>query len=86
MDSVECLGPHRGHCDLHEEDSKLSLSVFVHPRATLDLPVPLVLLEKRAPKVLEETLVLLAELVTLVFKVLQAFLATKESLEMMVSL
>lgn len=67
-----------------EEDAKLSPSVFVPPRATLDLPVLLVLLEKMVPKVLEETVAPLAELVTLVFKVLQELLARKESPEMMV--
>lgn len=72
--------------NLDEEDCKLSLSVFVPPRATLDPPVPLVLLEKTAPKVLEETLAPLAELVTLVFKVLQDLLARKESLGMTVPL
>lgn len=69
-----------------EEDGQLSLSVFVPPRATLDPPVLLVLLEKMAPKVLEETVAPLAELVTLVFKVLQVLLARKESPEMMVPL
>lgn len=72
--------------NLDEEDGKLSLSAFVPPRAILDPPVPLVLLEKMAPKVLEETLAPLAELVTLVFKVLQDLLARKERLEMMVPL
>lgn len=88
MGHVECLGPqgHRGFGDLDEEDSKLSFPVFVPPRATLDPLVPLVLLEKMVPKVLEETMAPLAELVTLVFKVLQEFLARKEILEMMVPL
>lgn len=54
--------------------------------ATLDPPVPLVLLEKMAPKVLEEIQVPLAELVTLDFKALQDLLARKENLEMMVPL
>lgn len=87
MGSVQCHGPqgHSGLCDLGE-DSRLSLSVFVPPRATLDPPVPLVLLEKMVPKVLEETLAPLAELVTLVFKVLQDLLARKEILEMTVPL
>lgn len=71
---------------MDEEDSKLSLSVFVPPRATLDPPVPLVLLEKTVPKVLEETLVSLAELVTLDFKDPQELLARKANLEMMVPL
>lgn len=85
---MQCHGPqgHSGLCDLGEEDSRLSLSVFVPPRATLDPPVPLVLLEKMVPKVLEETLAPLAELVTLVFKVLQVLLARKEILEMTVPL
>lgn len=69
-----------------EEDSELSLSVFVPPRATLGPPVPLVLLEKMVPKVLEETLVPLAELVTLDFKDPQELLARKANLEMTVPL
>lgn len=71
---------------MDEEDGKLPVSVFVPPRATLDLPVPPVLLEKTVLKVLEETVVPLAELVTPVFKVLQELLVTKENLEMMVPL
>lgn len=72
--------------NVDEEDGKLPVSVFVPPRATLDLPVPPVLLEKTVLKVLEETVVPLAELVTPVFKVLQELLVTKENLEMMVPL
>lgn len=88
VDRVECLGPqgHSGLGNLDEEDGKLPLSVFVPPRAILDPPVPLVLLEKMVPKVFEETVAPLAELVTPVFKVLQELLARKENLEMMVPL
>lgn len=60
--------------------------MFAPSRATLDPPVPLVLLEKMVPKVLEETAVPPAELVTLAFKVLLDPLARRESLEMMVPL
>lgn len=54
--------------------------------ATLGPPVPLVLLEKMVPKVLEETLVPLAELVTLDFKDPQELLERKANLEMTVPL
>lgn len=71
---------------MDEEGDKLSLSIFVPPRAILDPLVLLVLLEKTVPKVLEEILVPPAELVTLDFKALQDLLARKENLEMMVPL
>lgn len=70
----------------HSLNEKSSLSISAPPRATLDPPVPLVLLEKMAPKVLEETQVPLAELVTLDFKALQDLLARKENLETMAPL
>lgn len=56
------------------------------PMETLGPPVPLVLLEKMVPKVLGETVALLAERVTLASKVLLDPLARRESLEMMVPL
>lgn len=69
-----------------EERDKFSHPAFAPPRATLDPLVPLVLLEKMVPKVFEETVVPLAELVTLASKVLQDPLARRESPEMMVFL
>lgn len=62
------------------------ISCICFSRATLDPLVPLVLLEKMAPKVLEETAAPLAVLVTLASKVLPDPLARRESLEMMVPL
>lgn len=56
------------------------------PMATLGPLVLLVLPEKMAPKVLEETVAPPAELVTLASKVLLEPLARRESLEMMVPL
>lgn len=83
---MPCPRNYGGFSSLHEEGDKLSLPIFVPPRATLDPLVPLVLLEKMVPKVLEETLVPPAELVTLGFKVPQDLLARKENLEMMAPL
>lgn len=86
--------PHRGpHCPwglmalaawLHREGwGESSLPAFAPSRATLDPLALLVLLEKMVPKVFEETLAPLAELVTLVSKVLLAPLVKRENLEMM---
>lgn len=92
MGSLECLPPepHGFHSlnirKSHSLNEKSSISISAPPRATLDPPDPLVLLEKMAPKVLEETQVPLAELVTLDFKALQDLLARKENPEMMVPL
>lgn len=66
--------------------SEFSLPAFAPSRATLGPLVLLVLPEKMAPKVLEETVAPPAELVTLASKVLLEPLARRESLEMMVPL
>lgn len=84
--SMPCPQGYSGFGNLGEEGNNLLLSLFVPPRATLDPLVPLVLLEKKVPKVFEETTVPLAELVTLDFKVLQEVLGRKVHLEVMVPL
>lgn len=87
LGSWECLAPEpHGFHSLNEDGDKSPLSISAPPRATLDPLVPLVLLEKMAPKVLEETQVPLAELVTPDFKALQDLLARKENLETTVPL
>lgn len=65
---------------------RVLISYICSSRETLGPLVPLVLLEKMVPKVLEETAARLAVPVTLASKVLLDPLARRENLEMMVPL